>query len=207
MALDPTADQPTAPLTATLKTGRGVRLAARASLWSAPTHGLAPGHLQANLLVVPSRYAADFRLLCQRNPVPCPLIAELSESGNFSSFKSYLPGISNYAVLNDIDIRHDMPALQCIRRLGARQVGMLRHCVRVDSGPRSIPHRLLVHFRSRPHRSRSCASSCHTRSDRPHVQHDGSLVSCGYVHQWRLREFGNHYFTDFPRNSKDLVHQ
>lgn len=109
MALDPIADPPTAPLGATLKTGRDVRLAARASLWSTPTSGLGPGYLQANLLVLPSRYAADFRLLCQRNPVPCPLIAESSESGDFSSFKSYLPGLSASAVLSDVDIRHDIP--------------------------------------------------------------------------------------------------
>lgn len=109
MALTPIADLPTAPLGTTLKTGRDVRLAARASLWSSPTSGLAPGYLQANLLALPSRYAADFRLLCQRNPVPCPLIAEFSESGNFSSFKSYLPGLSASAVLSDVDIRHDIP--------------------------------------------------------------------------------------------------
>ncbi|KAJ0110297.1 DUF1445 domain-containing protein [Diaporthe amygdali] len=109
MALTSIADQPTAPLGATLKNGRDVRLAARASLWLTPTSGLAPGYLQANLLVLPSRYAADFRLLCQRNPVPCPLVAESSESGSFSSFKSYLPGLSDSAVLNDIDIRLDIP--------------------------------------------------------------------------------------------------
>lgn len=109
MALTSIADHPTAPLRAKLKTGRDVRLAARASSWSTPTFGLAPAHLQANLLVLPSRYAADFRLLCQRNPVPCPLIAESSEPGSFSSFKSYLPGLSDSAVLNDIDIRNDIP--------------------------------------------------------------------------------------------------
>lgn len=109
MAVIPILGQPSASLGATLKTGRDVRLAARASLWSTPTSGLAPGCLQANLLVLPSRYAADFRLLCQRNPVPCPLIAESSDSGSFSSFKSYLPGISDSAVLKDIDIRHDIP--------------------------------------------------------------------------------------------------
>lgn len=109
MALNATAYLPPAPLEATLKTGRDVRLAARASLWSTPTSGLAPGYLQANLLVLPSRYAAEFRLLCQRNPVPCPLIAESSEPGNFKSFKSYIPGLSASAVLSDVDIRHDIP--------------------------------------------------------------------------------------------------
>lgn len=109
MAVIAISDQSTSPSGAPLKTGRDVRLAARASLWSVPTSGLAPGYLQANLLVLPSRYAADFRLLCQRNPVPCPLIAESSDPGSFCSFKSYLPGLSDSAVLKDIDIRHDIP--------------------------------------------------------------------------------------------------
>lgn len=87
IALTSIADQPMAPLGATLKTGRNVRLAARANLWPTPTSGPAPGYLQANLLVLPSRSAADFRLLCQRNPVPCPLIIESLKPGNFSSFK------------------------------------------------------------------------------------------------------------------------
>lgn len=109
MASTPIVHSTAAPLGAELKTGRDVRLAARTSLWSAPTSGLAPGYLQANLLVLPSRYVADFRLLCQRNPVPCPLIAESSEPGNFSSFRSYLPGLSDSAVVGDVDIRHDIP--------------------------------------------------------------------------------------------------
>lgn len=93
-----------------MKTGQDVRLAVRNGLWSNPTSGLAPGYLQANLLTLPSRYADDFRLLCQRNPVPCPLIAESTEPGKFSSFKIYLPGLSNSDVLKDVDIRRDIPA-------------------------------------------------------------------------------------------------
>ena len=38
------------------------------------TVGMAPGYLQANLVVLPSAHASDFRDLCARNIVPCPLL-------------------------------------------------------------------------------------------------------------------------------------
>ncbi|KZF19516.1 DUF1445-domain-containing protein [Xylona heveae TC161] len=38
------------------------------------TAGLAPGYLQANLLVLPGEYASHFADLCARNPVPCPIL-------------------------------------------------------------------------------------------------------------------------------------
>lgn len=40
------------------------------------TAGHCPGYTQANVIILPAKYANDFRLLCKRNPVPCPLIAE-----------------------------------------------------------------------------------------------------------------------------------
>lgn len=40
------------------------------------TAGHCAGYTQANLIILPAEYADDFRLLCKRNPVPCPLIAE-----------------------------------------------------------------------------------------------------------------------------------
>lgn len=49
------------------------RLLCRQGLVSS-TAGLAPGFLQANLIVIPSRHASDFRDLCARNTVPCPLL-------------------------------------------------------------------------------------------------------------------------------------
>ncbi|KAL2006767.1 hypothetical protein VTN00DRAFT_9435 [Thermoascus crustaceus] len=42
------------------------------------TSGAAPGFLQANLLVLPSKYAGHFRDLCLRNPVSCPLLGVTS---------------------------------------------------------------------------------------------------------------------------------
>ncbi|KAK5661975.1 hypothetical protein OQA88_10086 [Cercophora sp. LCS_1] len=103
-----------------LKTGISVRLASRASTLKTPTSGLAPTHLQANLIVLPSHYAASFRLLCARNPVPCPLLAESSHPGAFSTLTSHLqPSNTAFSsssnpstalpVATDIDLRCDAP--------------------------------------------------------------------------------------------------
>ncbi|MDR7486907.1 MAG: putative hydro-lyase [Armatimonadota bacterium] len=53
----------------------------RAGRWRHPTAGLAPGYLQANLVVVPQSAAAAFRLFCERNPKPCPLL-EVTSPGD-----------------------------------------------------------------------------------------------------------------------------
>lgn len=78
-----------------------VRLAARNGKWTEPTAGLAPGYLQANMVILPERYATDFRNLCKRNPVPCPLLAE-SEVGDPTRFKSYIPNISGEHLFSDL---------------------------------------------------------------------------------------------------------
>ncbi|KAI5928322.1 hypothetical protein F4810DRAFT_647977 [Camillea tinctor] len=93
----------------TLTTGRDVRLAARSNTLTVPTSGVAATYLQANLLILPSRYAADFRLLCARNPVPCPLIGESAETGAYGSIKSNIPGLPDSRILADADIRRDAP--------------------------------------------------------------------------------------------------
>ncbi|KAG9625298.1 hypothetical protein KCU98_g16802, partial [Aureobasidium melanogenum] len=92
-----------------LSTGVAVRLAARDGSLTGVTSGLAPSFLQANLIVLPSRYAADFRLLCARNPVPCPLLAESSHIGSYSGLKSYVAGLKGDQIASDIDIRYDAP--------------------------------------------------------------------------------------------------
>ncbi|KAJ9630864.1 hypothetical protein H2203_001389 [Taxawa tesnikishii (nom. ined.)] len=93
----------------TLRTGAEVRLAARNNIHATSTSGLAPSYLQANLIVLPSRYAADFRDLCIRNPVPCPLLAESADAGSFTALKSHIPGVSGSQIGTDIDIRRDAP--------------------------------------------------------------------------------------------------
>lgn len=103
-------------------TGLSVRLASRSGDLVTPTAGLAPGSIQANLIVLPSKYAFDFRNLCARNPVPCPLLAESSAPGRFDSFKSHIPGVGGdklFLVSEDgssaIDIRTDIPRYNVYR--------------------------------------------------------------------------------------------
>lgn len=58
----------------TYDTPEKVRLAARGGRLRGQTSGLAAGFAQANLVVLPREFAADFLLFCQRNPKPCPLL-------------------------------------------------------------------------------------------------------------------------------------
>ena len=56
-----------------------LRDACRHGEFRRPTCGHAPGHLQANLMILPREHAFDFLLFCQRNPQPCPLIEVLAD--------------------------------------------------------------------------------------------------------------------------------
>ncbi|MBV7486282.1 putative hydro-lyase [Bordetella sp. BOR01] len=77
---------------------RRARLDARAGTLTGPTASVAPGHVQANLVILPADVADDFLRFCQRNPKPCPLLA-VSEPGDPS-----LPSLGH-----DIDVRSDIP--------------------------------------------------------------------------------------------------
>ncbi len=66
--------------------------------WQAPTAGLAPGAVQANLMILPKPLADEFLLFCQRNPKPCPLLA-VTEPGEYT-----VPSMAD-----DLDIRNDVP--------------------------------------------------------------------------------------------------
>ncbi|KAF8470256.1 hypothetical protein BDZ91DRAFT_771307 [Kalaharituber pfeilii] len=55
-------------------------------------------NIQANLLVLPSRYAEDFKAFCVRNPVPCSLL-DITSPGEYSS------RLAAYT-----DLRTDIPA-------------------------------------------------------------------------------------------------
>ena len=52
-----------------------VRRAIRAGKHRGHTAGLARGHVQGNVCILPSEYAEEFRVFCERNPKPCPLLA------------------------------------------------------------------------------------------------------------------------------------
>ena len=39
-----------------------------------PTAGMAAGYAQANLVILPGQWAADFEEFCKKNPFPCPVL-------------------------------------------------------------------------------------------------------------------------------------
>lgn len=88
----------TAPSSFDLSRPESARQAIRMGAFRAPTAALAPGFVQANLVMLPADWAFDFLLFCQRNPKPCPLLVA-SEPGATS-----LPGWGD-----DLDLRTDVP--------------------------------------------------------------------------------------------------
>ena len=86
---------------------REVRQQIREGKWRQPTAGLAPGFVQANLVILPRDLAFDFLLFAQRNPKPCPVI-EVTDVGS-SEPKLSAPGA---------DLRTDVPRY-CVYRDGA----------------------------------------------------------------------------------------
>ena len=68
------------------------------------TSGLAKGHVQTNVVIIPKSHAFDFMLFCIRNPKPCPIV-EVFDPGNFNS---------SYAI--DSDIRTDVPEYKIFRK-------------------------------------------------------------------------------------------
>jgi uncharacterized protein YcsI (UPF0317 family) len=85
-------------------TGAQVRHRARTGEHSGPTPGLALGHVQANLVVVPRELAFDFLLFCHRNPKPCPLL-DVTEPGSAEP-RHVAPGA---------DLRTDLPRYRIYR--------------------------------------------------------------------------------------------
>jgi uncharacterized protein YcsI (UPF0317 family) len=85
-------------------TPREIRRLFRGGGLSEPTAGMAPGHVQANLAILPRDLAFDFLLFCQRNPKPCPLL-EVVEAGSFEPSQT-APGA---------DLRTDAPKYRVYR--------------------------------------------------------------------------------------------
>lgn len=82
-----------------------IRALIRKGKWDKPTAGLALGYAQANLVILPQKYAFDFLLFCQRNPKPCPLL-EVLEPGNFRT----------EFLASNADIRTDIPRYNIYRK-------------------------------------------------------------------------------------------
>ena len=80
------------------QTGLAERLRIRAGQHRGPTAGLAPGNVQANLVILPRDLAHDFLRFAQANPKPCPVLA-VGEVGS-----PHLPSLAQ-----DLDLRTDLP--------------------------------------------------------------------------------------------------
>ena len=85
--------------------GSRERLRIRAGEFSGTTAGLAPGNVQANLVILTKALAHDFLRFAQANPKPCPVLA-VSGPGDPRQ-----PGLGE-----DLDIRSDLPRYRVWRR-------------------------------------------------------------------------------------------
>lgn len=72
--------------------------------WKRPTSGVANGYTQANLVVLPEKYAFDFLLFCLRNPKSCPVL-DVTDVGSAVP-KNVAPGA---------DINTDVPKYRVFR--------------------------------------------------------------------------------------------
>jgi uncharacterized protein YcsI (UPF0317 family) len=81
-----------------------LRAAVRRGDWTGPTAGLAPGHAQANLVVLPEADALDFLRFCVHNPQPCPVL-EVTGPGEVEPVHT-APGA---------DLRTDVPGYRVYR--------------------------------------------------------------------------------------------
>jgi uncharacterized protein YcsI (UPF0317 family) len=85
--------------------GPAERRRIRSGAFTGPTSGLAPGNVQANLVILPRELAHDFLRFAQANPRPCPVLA-VSEAG--------APGFPTLG--EDLDMRTDLPRYRVWRR-------------------------------------------------------------------------------------------
>ena len=84
-----------------------LRMAIRRGEYTGLTTARAPGYVQANLVVLPEKHAADFLSFCELNAAACPVLG-VSAPGS--------PCIPSLA--DDLDIRLDLPGY-LIHRSGA----------------------------------------------------------------------------------------
>jgi len=80
------------------RSAKELRSAARRGELTSHTSGLAPGFVQANLVILPRDWAYDFLLFAQRNPKPCPIL-EVGEEGSPVTVET----------AHEADIRTDVP--------------------------------------------------------------------------------------------------
>ncbi|HPH96235.1 MAG TPA: putative hydro-lyase [Anaerolineaceae bacterium] len=88
-----------------MNAGAEARLLIRSGGWRRPTAGLAPGHVQANLAILPQADALDFARFCFRNPRPCPVL-DVTEPGSPHPSAALAAGA---------DLRTDLPRYRVYR--------------------------------------------------------------------------------------------
>lgn len=102
----------------TLRTGEEVRKAVREGDWRGPTSGLAPGFVQANVVMLPGEWAERFAEFVRNNPRPAPLL-EITDAGDptprrFAPRADLRLDIPRYRVFRDgkaVELREDIRAL------------------------------------------------------------------------------------------------
>ena len=100
---------------------RDARHAIRAGTITGTTAGLAPGYIQANIVILPACQAEQFAAFCRANHRACPLLAT-SQPGD--------PGLP--ALGHDIDIRRDLPGYRVFRDGVATEATDIAHLWRED---------------------------------------------------------------------------
>ena len=93
-----------------------VRAAIRKGEIDFPTAGMCRGYAQANLIILPPEYAADFEEYAKRNPIPCPVLEiikgeqplthDMGEGGNICSdiprYRIYRDGVWDGKEITDV---------------------------------------------------------------------------------------------------------
>lgn len=87
-----------------------LRALIRAGAWTGPTAGLARGHVQANVVILPAAEAEEFAEFCRLNPRPCPLLEQTAPGS--AEPRRAAPGS---------DLRFDVPRYRVFRNGQAEQ--------------------------------------------------------------------------------------
>lgn len=69
----------------------------RNEIITTPTAGMCGEYAQANLVILPQKYADDFKLFAEYNPKPCPIL-EITEPGSFITHRT----ADNANIITDI---------------------------------------------------------------------------------------------------------
>jgi len=80
------------------QTPQSIRSLIRKNEITTHTAELAPGYVQANVVILPKNAAFDFLLFCQRNPKPCPVLEVLDEGSSLTKYTA-----------DKADLKYDVP--------------------------------------------------------------------------------------------------